>query len=94
MSITALDVYHVAELAGLDLSPQELPLLQRHLQDSLACADKLPPCDTYDPTCDTLSLESLRPDLPGNCLPVGLELGSLKLGQPLRVPSPFPVVEK
>ena len=71
MSLTRAEVEHIARLARLALTDEELERFQRQLSDILAYADRLQSVDTsgIPPTAGFLpGGDELRPDEPGGCL--------------------------
>jgi aspartyl-tRNA(Asn)/glutamyl-tRNA(Gln) amidotransferase subunit C len=72
MSLTREEVEHIARLARLELSGEEIELFQRQLSDILDYADRLSALDTSDipPTASVLPVRSvLRADEPAEPLP-------------------------
>jgi len=72
MQLTREEVIHIAKLARLALSKQEITSFQRQLSDILVYAGRLRDLDTRDipPTTSVLSARAdLRKDEPGECLP-------------------------
>jgi aspartyl-tRNA(Asn)/glutamyl-tRNA(Gln) amidotransferase subunit C len=70
MRLTREQVEHVAELAKLKLSDQEVRLFQEQLSAILEYADRLDELDTESipPTAGVLALENvMRPDKPQAC---------------------------
>ena len=73
MAITREDVLHVAALAQLELSEQEIARLTEQLGDILEAVGKVSELDLSDvpPTSHPLSVVNvLRPDEPRPCLPL------------------------
>ncbi len=71
MKISRGDVEHVANLARLELSQEEMEALTRQLNDILTHMEKLGELDTEDvpPTYHVLDMVNLfRPDKVGKCL--------------------------
>jgi len=71
MPLTRDEVEHIAQLARLELSKDELVRFQRQLSDILDYAARLGELDTSSipPTASVLAARSvLRPDEPGACL--------------------------
>jgi aspartyl-tRNA(Asn)/glutamyl-tRNA(Gln) amidotransferase subunit C len=72
MRLTREQVEHVAELAKLKLSEQEVSLFQEQLSAILEYADRLDELDTESipPTAGVLALENvMRPDEPRDSFP-------------------------
>jgi len=73
MAITREDVLHVAALAQLELSEQEIARLTEQLGDILEAVGKVSELDLSDvpPTSHPLSVVNVfRPDEPRPCLPL------------------------
>ena len=73
MAITRDDVLHVAKLAELELTEEEIVLLTEQLNDILAAVGKVSELDLSDvpPTSHPLAVVNvLRPDEPGPSLPL------------------------
>jgi aspartyl-tRNA(Asn)/glutamyl-tRNA(Gln) amidotransferase subunit C len=73
MPITRDDVLHVAALAELELSEEEITRLTEQLGDILAAVGKVSELDLSDvpPTSHPLSVVNIfRPDEPRPCLPL------------------------
>ena len=73
MAITREDVLHVAALAQLELSEEEITRLTEQLGDILSAVGKVSELDLSDvpPTSHPLSVVNvLRPDEPGPSLPL------------------------
>ena len=71
MSLTRKEVEHIARLARLELSEEEIERFQRQLSDILDYAARLGELDTANiaPTASVLPARSvLRPDVPGEPL--------------------------
>ena len=74
MSLTLDEVKHIAQLARLEMSDEELSRFQRQLSDILDYAGRLQELDTVGipPTASVLPARSfLRPDVPANMLTTG-----------------------
>ncbi len=72
MHLTQDEVRHVAELAKLALSDDEVALFGQQISAILDYADQIQQVDTSDvpPTPYVLPLASvMRADMPGDCLP-------------------------
>ena len=79
MAISRETVEYTANLARIELQPQELEKLSRQLQDILGFIDKLSKVDIKDilPTSHILPLGNvLRPDAPKESLPVDKALSN------------------
>lgn len=79
MHLTHTEVRHVAELAKLALSDEEVALFAEQLSAILDYADQIQQVDTGDvpPTPYVLPLVSvMRKDVPGACLPNGEALAN------------------
>ena len=90
MKLTLAQVEHIAELAKLDLSPQEKELYREQLSAILEHADSLGRLDTsgVPPTTSVLELRNVvRPDEVRPCLPVEDVLRNApdRLGNQVRV---------
>ena len=73
MAITREDVLHVARLANLELTEEEISRLEAQLNDILAAVGKVSELDLSDvpPTSHPLSVVNVfRPDEPRPSLPV------------------------
>src|SRR5712691_5669064 len=73
MAITRADVLHVAKLASLELSEDEISRLEGELNDILAAVGKVSELDLSDvpPTSHPLAVVNvLRPDEPRPSLPL------------------------
>jgi aspartyl-tRNA(Asn)/glutamyl-tRNA(Gln) amidotransferase subunit C len=73
MAITREDVLHVAALAQLELTEDEIVRLEVQLNDILAAVGKVSELDLSDvpPTSHPLSVANvMRPDVPGPSLPL------------------------
>jgi aspartyl-tRNA(Asn)/glutamyl-tRNA(Gln) amidotransferase subunit C len=73
MAISRDDVLHVAALAELELTEEEIPLLTEQLNDILAAVSKVSELDLSDvePTSHPLEVVNvLRPDEPRPSLPL------------------------
>jgi aspartyl-tRNA(Asn)/glutamyl-tRNA(Gln) amidotransferase subunit C len=79
MTLTLAEVEHIAQLARLDLTPEELESYRKQLSDILDYAQRLQTVDTRQipPTSSSLSAGSrlparsvLREDVPAESLPV------------------------
>jgi aspartyl-tRNA(Asn)/glutamyl-tRNA(Gln) amidotransferase subunit C len=73
MAITREDVLHVAKLASLELTEEEIPRLEAQLNDILAAVGKVAELDLSDvpPTSHPLAVVNvLRPDEPRPSLPL------------------------
>ena len=73
MSLTLDEVKHIAELARLQLTTEEMQCYQQQLSDILDYAARLQQVDTshIPPTASVLAVRSpLRPDQPAVSLPV------------------------
>ncbi len=72
MSLTVDEVRHIANLARLQLTPEEERLYAQQLSSILESADRLLKVDTTQipPTATVLPLRApLRPDIPRPCPP-------------------------
>lgn len=72
MSLTVDEVRHIANLARLQLTPEEERLYAQQLSSILESADRLLKIDTTQipPTATVLPLRApLRPDIPRPCPP-------------------------
>jgi len=79
MAISKETVEYTANLARIELEPQELEKLARQLQDILGFIDKLNKVDIKGilPTSHILPVGNvLRPDLPKGCLPADAVLAN------------------
>jgi aspartyl-tRNA(Asn)/glutamyl-tRNA(Gln) amidotransferase subunit C len=71
MALTRDEVLHVANLARLDLGPEEIELFTRQLNDILAYVEKLQELDTAGveplahviPVCNVFREDTVRPGL-------------------------------
>jgi aspartyl-tRNA(Asn)/glutamyl-tRNA(Gln) amidotransferase subunit C len=73
MAITREDVLHVAKLASLDLTEDEIARLEVQLNDILEAVGKVSELDLSDvpPTSHPLDVVNVfRPDVPGPSLPL------------------------
>jgi aspartyl-tRNA(Asn)/glutamyl-tRNA(Gln) amidotransferase subunit C len=81
MTLTLAEVEHIADLARMDLTPEEKDRFRQQLSEILDYAARLQSIDTHDipPTSSVLPRRSvLREDTPG----AGLDLAALKSNAP------------
>ena len=79
MSINREQVEHIAELAKLDLTEDEIALYTEQLSDILAYMEQLRELDTsaIPPTASVLPLTNvMRPDKSEPCLPTNVALAN------------------